>query len=957
MGALFSNFEIGFVSVLVVDTVNSTEHVATSEPDETQAFLGEIFALVEVSVSDCAGHLVSFTGDGGVAVFGWPDSLENHAQHACEAATRIVDARRAKIVGPDGRPAQFRVGVHSGVVGLQHVTIEGVPRLNTVGAVVHLAAALEKNAPPDRVAISETTLELCAKPPGVVEYEDVPAMSKIGLRSFLLTRDESRSATKTMASRQEMPLIGRDSELASLQQLVAGSDRSFACAAVLGEPGIGKTRLLTELLKRTEATGRRALRFDASIGTEFRPYAVFRAFLKQSLPNGVAGSALDDILDKAGLNRDERAFIRAVLDGEMVHRSIAYLPSQMQIVRTAIRAVLELNRRHPLLIVVDDIQLIDPESLSCLSELSLNYAPPGTALLIAARTEAADRVEPLASLTLRLEPLREGEMVRLAHSSPNAKFLTAPVLQNAVRKADGVPFVLEQILLSAGRNAQDGGAAIPSRVHSLILSRLNALSPETKELAQGLSILGEDVDFDFLCRFAGLKPHALSPRIAELDRLGFVQRPDPTVIQFRHDILAEACSTTIPKQQRRALHLSAIETMLCTGQDQRHDMLAYHHEAAGLYDEALDHLWKAGIQARASSAMGSLARIVTQAFGCIEQSGTSADSRYVRFILMASASLLQIGEIAFVKQHLERALQLANEHGSQRELCGALSQIAALRWFEGEYSDGLICAQRAVASVEDMGSLPHLFAAKMVYSMLLWITADVRPAIELHQELCEILTGDLTGSRLGAAALPSVMTRTFMAWAQADIGLYEESRETSEQGLEIARTFGDPFAQALALSSLGNAQIALGRYDAACETLEEAYALCRRNGYHTSLPTVLGNLAVALSRTDRTQEALTICRNWFDQGAEDRTGHFELLFATKGYAEALARSGKIDHSLNMTAAGWQLAARVNSPALKLRMLETRSLVLEIEGRQPDLAAADHAEIRRLCSRHGLVSWS
>src|ERR1700733_14238651 len=123
--------ERSIVTVLVVDTVDSTGHIAGIDPDDAQELLDRIFEHLNRAVGETGGLFVSYSGDGGLAVFGWPKSLEDHADRACEAAWRIQQpAAEAKpLRNMDGRPVHFRVGVHSGLVSLRRLKLEARTRI------------------------------------------------------------------------------------------------------------------------------------------------------------------------------------------------------------------------------------------------------------------------------------------------------------------------------------------------------------------------------------------------------------------------------------------------------------------------------------------------------------------------------------------------------------------------------------------------------------------------------------------------------------------------------------------------------------------------------------------------------------------------------------------------------------------------------------------------------------
>ncbi len=172
--------ERSMLTVLAVDTVDSTGHIAHVDPDQAHELLDRIFDHLERAVEKSGGLLVSYAGDGGLAVFGWPNAVEDHADRACEAAWRIQEpaAREKPLRGADGRCVQFRVGVHSGLVSLRSIKRDARAGINTVGGAVHLAAALQKSARPDRILLSSRTVKLCGSPLQLTPVRQRPRAAK-----------------------------------------------------------------------------------------------------------------------------------------------------------------------------------------------------------------------------------------------------------------------------------------------------------------------------------------------------------------------------------------------------------------------------------------------------------------------------------------------------------------------------------------------------------------------------------------------------------------------------------------------------------------------------------------------------------------------------------------------------------------------------------------------------------
>src|SRR5215471_4202015 len=154
--------ERNIITVLAVDMVGSTGHIAACDPDEAQAFLDRWLDHIRNSVERVGGQIVHFAGDGGIAIFGWPSAYEDHADRACIAAWDIQGHSASS--GPGGNPVNFRVGVHSGLVGLRKGDRNAIYRFDVAGATVHVAAKLQQKALPGEVLLSAETAKLCRSP-------------------------------------------------------------------------------------------------------------------------------------------------------------------------------------------------------------------------------------------------------------------------------------------------------------------------------------------------------------------------------------------------------------------------------------------------------------------------------------------------------------------------------------------------------------------------------------------------------------------------------------------------------------------------------------------------------------------------------------------------------------------------------------------------------------------------
>ena len=215
MRILAETAERSIVTVLAVDTVNSTGHIAGDDPDDAQELLDRIFDHLDGTIRRAGGLMVNYSGDGGIAVFGWPTSMEDHADRACETAWLIQhpDTESARIRDMLNRPIRFRVGIHSGLVGLRRMDMQIGSKLDPVGGTVHIAAALQKIAPPDSIFVSSKTVELCRSTLDLAPLEDVKILKQINARAYSLSGPPRSSGADDSGSRTyRTPLVGRQHE-------------------------------------------------------------------------------------------------------------------------------------------------------------------------------------------------------------------------------------------------------------------------------------------------------------------------------------------------------------------------------------------------------------------------------------------------------------------------------------------------------------------------------------------------------------------------------------------------------------------------------------------------------------------------------------------------------------------------------------------------------------------------
>jgi tetratricopeptide (TPR) repeat protein len=562
----------------------------------------------------------------------------------------------------------------------------------------------------------------------------------------------------------------------------------------------------------------------------------------------------------------------------------------------------------------------------------------------------------IADTVLQLAPLSRSEMNELVRQRYTQEGLPSSVLETVLERADGIPFVLEQILLSIGGENAKNIDLLPQGVQSVIHARLNRLSASAKSCAQALSVLGGDVSIDFAARALDLDRDKLRDDLAELARLEIINPAVRDSIRFRHAIVGEACLATVPGPRRHELHRAAFAAIVSIYGDleAHYERLAFHAEGSRDDESALKYLWLAALRARRSSASGSLILIFKRAMHCIERIGEKAESQYIDFVLMAFDPLQQLGQFRSMTPHLSRAMELASKQGRKDKVCATLCHMSLVSWFEGRYPEGLEQSEKALVIATEINNLPLIFAAKCMLASVLHGMAKMDRAIGLQRELSAMLSGKLERARLGAAGIPGSIVRSYLCWFLLEVGGYEEGLKHVTHALKIAEQEQEPYSEMLARLGMGRNLIKLKRNAEAVECLDIAVDLIERNGYDAALPHILGLLATALARSGDAARAVQLAEAWLESGQEDRTGRLEMYYLNAGYAEALFRIGKVDQSLAAIDQALNIGRSIANPCLMVQGLGLRATLRRDAGHGSSEVERDLAEQHELCLRHGLI---
>jgi class 3 adenylate cyclase len=537
------------LTVMFTDLVGSTELASALDPEDWHEVLSAYQHRVAAIVARHDGVIAQFQGDGAVVYFGYPEAQESASRDALAAGIEIVEDmgrlgfELPPLVGIGD--LQARVGVHTGEVLLAPVTAGEQERLpDLYGQLPNVAARLQAAGEPGEIVVSGETATLLT---GFFELEPLGFLALKGIgrpvSAFrVVGRGGARHRLEARPLTRYIPRATASQWLADQwSQLRRGSGRM---AVVSGEPGIGKSRLLFEFSSELVAQGQHVVTLVCS----------HRGLLSPLQPFG-------DVMGHVPANPQEAA--------TWVHGHAG----------TA-----------PLLLVVEDAHWADSSTLETLHVLARAAAP--VLVVMSGRPEITDDAHVKPDAMLQLGRLSDEEAHTMLEELPGVARLDGDVREALVRRADGIPLFLEELVREVCDGSEVTTQAMPTSLAEVITARLDRVG-EAKRVAQTAAVIGRSFEREVLEAATELKGPDLDTELRRLQAYAIIEiSPRPGELQFRHALIHETSYRSVLRADRLRVHGAVGEALVASGRaEAQPEIAAYHLGAAGKADEAV-RLWK-----------------------------------------------------------------------------------------------------------------------------------------------------------------------------------------------------------------------------------------------------------------------------------------------------------------------------------------------------------------------------
>lgn len=692
------------LTVLFCDLVGSTALAASLDPEEMTAVADRYQRTVASEAQRIGGHIAEYLGDGIVAYFGYPRAQENEPERAVRTALAIV-AAVGKLTGPDGQPLACRIGIATGLVVVgdlfQSVNQQ---RDNVVGDTPNLAARLQSVAQPNQIVIAPETRRQLGR---LFEFSSLGNQEVKGIQGTVeawAVTGEAENEGRFRAMHDSTPIVGRAPEINLLMsRWQAATNGHCEVVLVSGEPGIGKSRVVEEVISKVEAEGGAVHRFYCSSFHTSAAYYPIASYLARAA-GIVHGDTPDGRLDKldaliASLGMDPANAAPLLAPVLSLPSGDRYPPPDLAptAIKSATFAVLArmlfaASAGRPSLVVIEDTHWADPSTREAIEHLA-EYAAGEPLMLLAAfrpEDEAAWQALTAHATKLELSRLTMDGCDDVIRNLMGGKPLPANVRDEILQKADGIPLFVEEItktLLESDMLQEVDGSyvlmvpiaalTVPSTLKDSLSSRLDRLSI-VKEIAQIGSVIGRRFSGPMLAAVSGYTADALASALNALVEAEIVfpsGTSETPVYTFKHALIRDAAYESLLNARRIVLHArvaEAVEQHFPEILQSDPQLVATHLELAHQNDQAVPYWLRAGQQAMAAAAIVEATQHLGRGLPLIDNvpTGQRRDELEceLRTVLGLAHISLQGWQAPDVAEHLAPAYEIGSRLGQTDNL-------------------------------------------------------------------------------------------------------------------------------------------------------------------------------------------------------------------------------------------------------------------------------------------------
>ena len=849
------------LTVLICDIVGSTRLSTRLDPEDLADVLREFQSNCGDAIRYYDGHIARFMGDAILAYFGFPSAHEDDAERAVNSALRMVELVNT-LTFPSEHKIKIRVGIATGLVVVGDLIGEG-PALEfaLVGEAPNLAARLQQLGKPNQILVSPNTRRLLGsrfvlKDVGDHVIKGIDRRVRVWrvLKSnFVESRFEARQTSRLTR------FVGRDPELSVLRECFSMADRGNGRLVLIsGEPGIGKSRLVTALRKRLAEKATYVLSFQCSpYHTSTALYPVIRhledaAGITPDTSSTLKLKKLETFVEQQLGAQSEKinpmlaALLNVPTDGR--YTPLRLTPQQLKLrTFTALLSLIQARTRdQPVLLVFEDVHWIDPTSLELLERLRDQVQNWRMLVLVLFRPELALPWTSQPHITaLTINPLDRTQVAAMVESLAEQVALSPSTIEQIVAKTDGVPLFIEEVTKAVvetiNRKSADSDSspetttplAVPDTLHDSLMARLDQLAP-MKAVAQIAAVIGREFSLELLQAIANLPKSEVRAGIDRLLASGLLYRSghlDSHNFIFKHALVQEEAYASLVHVERRDLHGKIARTLsekFVKIAQAAPELLAHHHTQAGETRTAIDCWLAAAQQSSARSAFVEASTQLQIALKLLTKLPATGDRDKLEMRLQHSlGSALAAGKgfgTADTKRAFTRALELCDRfEPSSTQAISLLNGLIGVHIARGEFEQSRELAEDLLARALHQEDPTARLMGHRALGMSLFGIGELSAArVQLQNSI-----GYYDVARHGPLAL--IFFQDFKVSAQAYMGLasvlqgnIRDALVCGRDAVAHAEQLRHPHSTCYALSFLAGAHLL-------CRDVHPVYEIVDRN--------------------------------------------------------------------------------------------------------------------------------
>jgi class 3 adenylate cyclase/tetratricopeptide (TPR) repeat protein len=845
------------VTVLFCDIVESSDLAARLGPETMYQVVDQALTLMAETIHRYEGTVNQFLGDGLMALFGAPLAVEEHALRAVQAALAIretISGFSEKLRREKGLELRLRMGLNTGPVVVGRIGDDLRMDYTAVGDTTNLAARMQAMAEPGSIIVTASTHRLVE---GYVRSQSVGLLPVKGRSDpvaayRVIGRKRARTRMELAAERGLTELVGRERELGLLRdRLARAREGRGQVVAIVGEPGIGKSRIIYEFRRALEGERVTWLEGRSLPYAQSTPYLAVLEILRASFQIEEGDNQLQISAKlREGIRQIDPGleaivpFLGALFGLETEALQRLEPKDRRQKTFEAIRALtFAAARRRLQVVVVEDLHWIDKtsedylafavESLAAVPVLLITTHRPGYTVRWADKTFYTQ---------IALDVLTEGEAEAMVTAILGGREAPRDFCQIVQEKAEGNPLFVEEItasLLERGvlvreegslRWAGDVTVEVPASVQDIIRARIDRLDEPVKRIVQTAAVIGREFGFQLLSRISEMTGQ-VERYLDTLKHLELIHEktffPELGYI-FKHALTQDVAYQTLLSHRRQQLHGTigrALEELYADRLEEQAGIIAYHHARSDKPAKGIAYALLAGDGAARLYANAEARTYYDQALELARKPPVSPESQRAEI-----DAIVKLAGVAVTREHfqqdlanLEHALTLATALADETRTAQVLYWIARTHYVRGQLGSAVEFAEKSLALAESLRDESLIVWPSNLLGRIYTVIGDYVKGSAMMQRCVGIL--ERLGNRSELAMASSILGVSLAA-----IGQFDEALKFSEQGLALAREIQNLPAEAANLYYQAIVYEQQGEWDRVVESARAGLEIAQRLG-------------------------------------------------------------------------------------------------------------------------------